>query len=133
MKSFHALGLCLLVLPGAAPLPESGEVTLYGQYRWRADPGDPGNLRAVFTPAGSDAWQVKFYFRFDGRSHVYSGNAAGSLDQGRLSGEVENERGNRFFLFRGDWSNGTFSGTHSERKRGGLKDTGTLDLAPRGS
>ncbi len=128
------VALLLSALPslfGMNAAPSSGSVTLHGSYIWKGDPRDPGELRAVFTPQEEGRWRVAFHFRFDGRKHVYRGSAQGSLENGRLSGTVKNERGNRTFLFDGTARDGNFSGNHSERRRNGRTEkSGTLRLSP---
>lgn len=125
------ISVCWMLSLGTvnAPLPDDS-VTLYGSYLWRADPRDPGELRAVFTPTGRGLWKVAFHFRFSGRKHAYRGTAEGSLGNGRLSGKVRDERGRRTFFFEGNSRDGHFSGTHSEEKRAGSAEaTGTLELS----
>ena len=86
-------------------------------------------LKAVFTPTGVDKWDVVFHFKFHGRAHEFAGRAAGSLDEGPLSGTVENESRQRTFSFEGTIRDGEFRGTHAEIKRTGERRTGSLTLA----
>jgi len=116
-----------LIAMGTAVAPAPDEVTLQGEYVWNNDPGEPGNLQAVFKPKSEkDQWDVDFHFRFSGQDHVYSGTAEGSLENGVLKGTVQNERRNRTFFFEGNSANGNFTGNHSEKNRG---TTGTLSLS----
>lgn len=124
-----ALVLIAALAPSAAePSAESGERTLVGNFmsgfQDRVKP-----LRAVFTPAADDEWTVVFHFRFNGADHEYTGTARGSLDEGELSGLVENEGGRRTFTFHGEFDDsGVFSGRHAEIRGSRSSDTGTLTL-----
>lgn len=125
--------IVLLTLPtayaahGASVVPE--KITFQGEYQWRADPRNPGALKATFSPDGQGNYRVAFYFRFDGRKHVYRGTATGSLTEGPLKGKVKNERGNRTFTFNGTVGNGRFWGDHGEINRyGKIYGTGTFTL-----
>ena len=126
-KVLFLIAACTLVFTGVAVTPPTGEVTLHGKYVWNNDPGQPGDLKAIFSPKkNNDEWEVAFHFNFSGRKHVYSGSAEGSLESGTLKGTVQNERRNRTFFFEGTSDGGNFSGDHSEKGRG---TTGTLTLA----
>ena len=105
--------------------------TLTGRYHWDQRGGSSGDVEAVFTPVGEMQWEVSFRFKFRGNSHTYRGRAEGELNaQGKLSGKVRNEGGNRSFTFRGSFNkNGKFSGTHSETTGGRTVRTGTLTLS----
>ena len=111
----------------AATPPE--DLTLNGTYVWSSSPNEPGDLRAVFTPAGEGKWTVNFYFHFSGRDRIYTGTAEGDLSNGNLKGEVKNEEKKRTFTFEGTTKNGDFSGQHAEvGGRYGSRKTGTLEL-----
>jgi len=101
--------------------------TLTGAYEWSAR-GSSGDLEAVFTPTGENTWDVSFHFEFRGEAHTYSGTAEGALGDGSLSGTVLNEKKKRTFSFTGEFAEGEFSGTHSERHGTSDVDTGTLTL-----
>jgi hypothetical protein len=107
--------------------PAPGARTLGGEYSWGSSARGP--VEAVFAPAGASSWTVDFRFTFDGRRQRWSGVAEGSLDAGRLTGEVE-EHG-RTFRFRGEVVGGVFRGRHAEVFGGEEEDTGTLVLSPR--
>lgn len=135
-KALFTFALTLLLTTlGGGPLAEETEEkkpspprerTLLGEYRWAH--GETGDLRAVFTPAGEDYWEVSFYFRFNGQPHVYTGFARGTLTGGKLDGEVKNENRRRTFTFSGSFRGDTYRGTHAELKRGREYATGTLTL-----
>ena len=121
--------IATLTASAAEPSVETGgERTLVGNFmsgfQDRVKP-----LRAVFTPNEEDEWTVVFYFEFNGADHEYTGTARGSLDEGELSGVVENEGGRRTFTFRGEFNDrGVFSGRHAEVRGSRSSDTGTLTL-----
>lgn len=102
--------------------------TLEGQYEWTHQK-EPGDLKAVFSAAGEEAWDVSFHFTFNGEAHTYKGTAEGSLTEGDLAGEVKNENGRRTFIFKGKVADGSFSGEHAEIRRNGERRTGTLTLS----
>lgn len=105
----------------------ASQQTLTGEYRWHQS--ERGSLKAVFTPAGENRWDVDFHFQFQGRPHVYSGTAAGSLVDGTLEGKVSTENKRRTFTFRGAFADdGIFRGTHAELSGGRESRTGTLTL-----
>ena len=89
---------------------------------------DQGNLRAVFTPTDEGAWDVVFDFDFQGEDYTFTGICEGSLDAGLLFGTVQNASGRRTFVFRGDFTDGVFRGTHAEMEYGGETPTGTMML-----
>jgi hypothetical protein len=117
-----AVALC----PGLA-IGGDEERTLKGSYHW-SDGGRKGDLKAVFTPAGEAKWDVAFYFEFSGEPHVYSGTAEGTLSGGVLKGRVLNEGKNRSFVFKGNFTEGEFRGTHAETTDDGEHATGSLTL-----
>lgn len=101
--------------------------TLDGEFYW-AEGEASGTLQAVFTPKETAGeWDVAFHFEFRGKSHLYTGTAAGSLVSGQLSGTAQNENKGRTFTFTGKVAEGKFSGTHAETTEG-RKSTGTLTL-----
>ena len=102
--------------------------TLEGEFVWNAR-GSAGDLEAVFTPTGEDTWNVDFHFEFRGSAHTYSGSAEGSLSEGALKGEVQNENKERNFTFEGKFNDGEFNGRHSEIKGGRAQSTGSLTLS----
>lgn len=53
---------------------------------------------------------------------------SGNLDEGPISGAVENESKQRTFRFEGTFRDGEFRGTHAEIKRTGERRTGSLTL-----
>lgn len=122
------LALSFILLAAAAGLAQAGEpVTLTGQFQW-VHMGSPGDIEAVFTPAGDDAWEVAFHFTFRGTPHTYSGTASGSLTEGTLEGRVQNEEKKRTFTFSGTLAENKFDGTHAEVTKDGTYDTGTIWL-----
>jgi len=121
-----AASAAISLLVGAVEGGESDRV-LSGEYVSAFQSGwQP--LRAVFTPTGIDTWDVVFHFKFHGKAHEYAGSAEGSLDEGSLSGRVENESKQRTFSFEGTFRDGEFRGTHAEIKRTGERRTGSLTL-----
>lgn len=121
--------LCLALLLFAAPTFAADMVRLQGEYRWSEGQAD-GPLSATFTPLEIGTWKVAFSFRFNGQPHLYTGTATGQLDDGSLSGTVQNEKESRTFTFSGKVQDGKFEGIHSELRRGSERQTGTLALAP---
>jgi hypothetical protein len=119
------IGMSLALLAGSARGEDTR--TVKGEYVWTKG-GESGELEAVFTPAGEDAWDVAFHFTFKGDAHVYSGTAQGALSTGDLSGKVRNENKRRTFTFAGQVEKGVFTGTHAEIKDDGQTDMGTLTL-----
>lgn len=125
----------ILILLAALALPAAGQpaaetkspLTLTGNFmsgfQDRVKP-----LRAEFTPADGNEWNVVFHFRFNGAEHQYVGTATGDLEQGELSGVVKNEGGRRTFSFRGEFDKGVFKGKHAELTGGNQRETGTLML-----
>lgn len=108
----------------------AAKVTMTGQYQWNRQADKPGDLRAEFTSIKDGQYQVNFYFEFREKKHVYSGTAEGSIENGALKGEVQNENKKRTWRFKGISKDGKFTGTHVEMKRdGGEKATGTLTLS----
>ena len=126
MKRSAVLLALLLVMPIAHGAP--GTQTLTGEFFWSGG-GASGDLEAVFTSTGEQAWNVSFHFQFRGRPHVYRGTAEGSLSQGELQGKVKNENKGRTFLFSGTVKDGKFRGTHAETEGGREQKTGTLTLS----
>lgn len=108
----------------------SEEWTLTGKYMSGYQDGEEPE-RAVFSPQGqgeSNSWNVEFRFKFNGYDHIYDGTANGSLTDGRLRGEVTNERKRRNFRFEGVFKDGEITGRHAELSRGREQYTGTLTL-----
>ena len=124
---FTVLSLTALCLVGATTGGEA-EKTLIGEYQWTQG-NTSDELKAVFTADGKSAWEVKFYFDFRDKPHVYTGRAQGSLTDGPLKGEVKNESKRRTFTFEGTVKNGVFHGKHAELQDGEPYATGTLDLS----
>ena len=123
----------LLSAPAAGPAARAAEATateattLDGEFYW-AEGEAGGTLQAVFTPkATAGEWDVAFHFEFRGKSHTYTGTAAGSLASGQLGGTAQNESKERTFTFTGKVAEGKFSGTHAETTKG-RNSTGTLTL-----
>ncbi len=124
---FAVLTLVTFWIVGATSGGE-GEKTLTGEYRWTQG-NTSDELKAVFKADGESAWDVKFYFDFRDKPHVYTGRAEGSLTDGPLKGEVKNENKRRTFTFEGTVENGKFRGKHAELQDGEPYATGTLDLS----
>ena len=118
----------VLVAATGLTLGTEGQQTLRGEYNWNA--GATGDLEAVFTPTGEATWDVAFHFKFRDEPHTYSGKAEGSLNGGKLKGEVQNESKQRTFTFEGKFNKkGKFSGSHAEITGGRNAETGTLSLS----
>jgi hypothetical protein len=116
------------LLPASVPAADLDDgTTLVGDFR-SGFQDRPKRLEAVFKEVGSGLYEVDFYFKFNGQDHVYSGTAAGSLTEGSLSGEVENESKRRIFAFAGEFEKGVFRGKHAEITRGREEKTGTMTL-----
>ena len=130
MKRLAWLGTLLvlgtLAADGLAARKE--KQTLTGEYYWVGD-RSTGDLRAVFTATADREWNVAFYFTFNGRPHTYRGTASGSLSEGNLEGEVQNENRRRTFTFEGAFEDGVIEGTHAEIRRGRASQIGTLTLS----
>ena len=129
MRILIAAALTIGLAAAAVAEEAPAGTTLSGQYEW-SGPGMTGGIAATFTPSGEGTWTVEFNFVFGGHDRVYSGTAEGSLDNGKLSGTVQNEEKKRTFTFTGTVSEGTFNGTHAETTGGVARDTGTMTLAP---
>jgi hypothetical protein len=127
MKRWILLVAALMLVLPATPVEAEDSETLKGRFLWSKGP--EGDLEAVFTPTGPDAWDVSFHFRFRGRDHVYSGTAQGSLAEGELKGTVKNEDERRSFTFSGRVKDDKFEGAHSETTGGSTRSTGTLTLS----
>ena len=122
------LTLLLSVQDGA--VPSGDEVTLTGEFLWK-HMNHTGDLDAVFSKTGDDAWGVEFRFVWEGELHVFSGTAEGSLTDGELRGNVvtENPQRPQTFFFAGRFERGRFTGTHKAlQPSGGTHPTGTLTL-----
>jgi hypothetical protein len=130
MKRVPFMLLVVLILAAVQSVnaPAAEERTLTGEYWWE-ETGRSGDLRTVFTPTGEGSWDVVFYFKFRGESHVYRGTARGSLSNGALSGKVVNESKRRTFTFEGTVKDGAFEGSHAEIFGSGPSRTGTLNLS----
>jgi hypothetical protein len=120
-----AAGLMLAVL--CTPSLAEETKTLTGEFLW-SQRDTRGDLEAIFTPAGEGKWSVAFNFEFRGEPHTYTGTAEGSLSDGELKGEVQNENKKRTWVFNGSFEAGAFKGTHAEIRDGAQTDTGTLRL-----
>lgn len=130
MKHFALACLALLLLlstPGLSAAPESPR-TFSGSYLWEQAKVD-GPLQAEFKPTGELRWEVSFHFTFNGSPITYHGTAEGQLDNGALEGRVETGGRQRIFIFRGEFKDGKFDGTHADVTKGGEERTGTLTLA----
>lgn len=126
----HALAplMSIALVLASSAAAHADTIRLQGRYRWDLGGAD-GPLQARFTSQGADSWRVSFSFRFEGRDYQYDGTATGSLDRGELVGQVDEGTGGRTFTFRGSVRDGSFTGTHAERRRGGRPEaTGTLRL-----
>lgn len=128
--------ICLLAIVALASvamlsaLPASAEEaqTLNGEYIW-SNRDTTGDLKAVFTPAGENRYDVSFYFQFRGKDHTYTGTAEGSLSSGDLKGTVQNEDKKRTWEFWGTFDEtGVFQGKHQELRGEEKHDTGTMTL-----
>ena len=127
----------LLILSGLGGISLAGdEVTLQGQFVWNTTSGEEvtGDLKAIFTPTGEDAWDLAFHFEWEGEAKVYSGTVHGSLSEGALEGEVNDggEGENRHtYRIRGSFKDGEFAGVHTIlSNEDGPRDLGTLTLRP---
>ena len=121
------LAILTLFLPAYAGSANEAALTLNGEFAW--DAYERGKLKAVFTPAGDERWDVAFHFHWSGQPRVFSGTAEGSLTEGKLEGEVRTENKRRTWVFRGSFEDGRFRGSHAEvSSRGRERDTGSLTL-----
>lgn len=133
MKFVRTLARSLAVavlLVGGMTFAADGDVTLNGKFVWeRGDSEVPGDIKAVFTPAGEDAWDVLFHFEWEGEDRTWAGTATGSLESGDLHGTgVEERDRQRTFVFRGKVEDGEFTGEHGAMRDGEMKKQGTLTL-----
>ncbi len=118
-----------LLFMGFVSAGEPTTTTFTGSYIWNRSTDKEGDLKAVFTSKGDSEYSVSFYFKFEGVDHVYSGTAKGSLQNGKLAGEVKDEKKEHTFTFAGMCKEGAFSGTHHVIGEKGESKTGTLTLA----
>ena len=137
MKIVH-LATVLTVLTAAALA--AGNITLYagdvvfrGTYEWKRSKNTvTGPLKAVFTPDGKEKWKVVFKFTYQKKPYTYTGTVTGSLNNGRIHGDVLNETKKRKFAFSAVIKNGKMTGKHKEIKKRGSKtreiNTGTMTL-----
>jgi hypothetical protein len=105
--------------------------TLTGEFVWTRDDGDEtGDLEAIFTVTGEGAYDVVFHFDWEGEPRTWKGTAKGSLEKGKLEGEVLSDFDDpATFTFSGKFKKGAFQGTHGQvTKDGELKATGTMTL-----
>ena len=124
-----AVAVLILLLQGGAD-PSRDGVTLTGKFVWH-HMNHEGDLDAVFTKTGDDAWSVEFRFVWEDELHVYRGTAEGSLTDGELRGNAvtDNPEWPRTFFFAGRFEHGQFTGTHTAlQASGGTHPTGTLTL-----
>ena len=128
MRKGLFLAMFALLCTAAAGIltAEDGQRTLNGEFDWNGRAQGP--LEAVFTPTGDGSWDVAFHFEFRNKPHTYSGTATGSLSDGELNGQVQNEDQKRSFEFRGTFADGKFKGTHEETTPGRARDTGSMTL-----
>ena len=130
-----AVAMALVFLCGGTlALADDHEVTWKGTYVWeRSDKDIPGDIEAVFTPAGDKTWDVVFHFEWEGEMRAWKGTATGSLDNGELKGEAKEDRDReRTFAFEGTVKDGKFQGIHGGMRDGKLSETGKITLQPKG-
>ena len=85
-------------------------------------------LKGEFVKTADGKWTTTFYFTFGKRGkQVFKGTAEGSLEKGKLKGEVVERRK---FVFEGEWKDGKFTGKTAEYFKGKDKPspTGTIEL-----
>jgi hypothetical protein len=127
------IGLALLALTCTGIAMAGEDITLEGSFVWvRPDGESTGDLTAIMTPDGDNAWTVAFKFDWEDGPHVYLGKANGSLVEGLLEGTAESDDEDQklSFRFTGEFEDGTFRGTHSYVKDDGtVEDMGTLTLS----
>ncbi len=133
MRTFlRCLALASTVAIPWSALAAESERVLVGTYT-APDLGEPGPIRAVFSPSGEtdggEIWSVVFTVTFDTAEYIFRGTAEGGLDQGELSGEVENESGSESYMFRGRHREGAFHATHAETTGGFMSQTGRMTLS----
>ena len=122
----------LLLLALLLTAPAGDAVVLQGSYvTGDAEYPDEGQIVATFTPRGDAIWAVVFDFDFQESDYRFEGTATGSLDDGALTGSVQNASGERTFTFAGTVSDGRFEGTHAEIEYGSETPTGTMTLRRR--
>ncbi len=127
----HAL-LLIAALGLTLPAGASSERVLIGTYSTETETGP---IRATFTPSGegedgSPTWKVVFLVAFDSQEYTYRGSASGSLDEGELSGWVDDETGSTSYSFRGEHRDGKFEASHAELRGFEEVPTGTMELVP---
>ena len=127
---YGGLALVSCLVAGTFYTAPKDDVTLSGQYIWKRDDNNiPGDLKAVFTPAGDDSWDVVFQFDWKDEQRAWRGSATGSLENGYLEGEGMEERDReRTFSFRGNVKDGVFTGEHGSQRGGDWRKSGTLTL-----
>ena len=130
MSRLHVVsGLVVLaVLLGGSATAQAEDVTMEGSYVWkRGDSDIPGDIKAVFTPAGKNSWDIMFHFEWEGEQRAWAGTATGSLESGELEGMGVEEKGRkREFVFRGNVEKGVFTGEHGALKDGEWNGLGTI-------
>ena len=134
MRKTAAIAMAVVFLMGGtAVLADDHEITMTGQYVWeRSDKDIPGDIEAVFSPAGDKSWNVVFHFEWEGEMRAWRGTATGSLDGGSLEGEATEDRDReRKFVFKGTVKDGKFQGVHGGMRDGEMNETGKITLAPK--
>jgi len=129
---FACLGSLAIVSMGCSPERlEPGTQRFVGS--WESFAG-PGELEAHFVPIEPGAWDVSFYFKWDGKRHHFKGRATGQLASGGdLEGEVQNPDATRTWQFSGTFDpSGVFQGSHGELDDGERVPSGFLTLTPAG-
>ena len=102
--------------------------TLHGIYTSGFSDGIQ-RLRAEFAPREEGGWKVAFFFKWSGEDRVYRGVAGGSLDEGRLFGQVHDEDKTRLFNFHCEFDKKKrCKGRHAEVVPTGEHETGTITL-----
>ena len=126
------LGLSAATTPAApgAAVPASADITLAGTFNWSGDKSGDHALKAVLTPSGTNEWTAVFTFTWGKDPHTYSGTIKGNLANGTVTGEGENEGGNRTFKFTGRATNRVLKLTHTETTGGKNTPTGSATLKP---
>jgi hypothetical protein len=118
--------LCNASLAAADADKPAPSYTTEGTFIWsRNNASEP--VKAVFTKTeAADTYDVKFYFKWSKKEHIYSGTATGQLKDGKLEGTVKADDQNRSFGFTGTCKDATFSGSHHEKSGAKEQATGTI-------
>lgn len=120
-------GLALLAFLPACGAAQGGPLAFEGSYTWGSDADGP--LQVVFVADGHETWGVEFEFEYHGNPQTWTGTAHGDLRSGPLEGLVNSDNPELGYVFRGEFRDGVFEGTHAERVDGVETPSGTVRFA----